>query len=112
MVIFDSGIYFILVWKTQPRQKKYYDTQGAGKVLENFMEHLKEINNRGNIYEQKLYDSNGNEELLHLMQIQKSLIYFVSALRSNELLIMKMQRTIFFAMNEEEMVLIFGSYLI
>ena len=72
---------FILFWfeKRSPGKKKYYDTQGVGKVLENFMEHLKEINNRGNIYEQKLYDSNGNEELLHLMQIQKSLIYFVSA---------------------------------
>ena len=72
------------------------------KVVQNFMDYLKEINNRRNIYEQKLYDSNRNEELLHLMRIQKSLVYFVTALRSNELLMMKMERTNFLSMNEEE----------
>jgi magnesium transporter len=36
------------------------------------------------------------------MRIQKSLVYFVTALRSNELLMMKMARTNFLGMNEEE----------
>ncbi len=52
--------------------------------------------------EQKLYDSNRNEELLQLMRIQKSLVYFVTALRSNELLMMKLTRTNFLHLNEEE----------
>jgi len=54
------------------------------KVTTNFQEYLKEINIRRNSLEQRLYDSNGNEELLQLMRIQKSLVYFVTALRSNE----------------------------
>ena len=66
------------------------------------MEHLKEINHQRNIYEQKLYDSNRNEELLHLMRVQKSLVYFVTALRGNELLMLKMERTNFLGLNEEE----------
>ena len=88
--------------KRSPDKKNIMILKVLEKVVQNFMEHLKEINNRRNIYEQKLYDSNRNEELLHLMRIQKSLVYFVTALRSNELLMMKMARTNFLAMNEEE----------
>lgn len=72
------------------------------KVVTNFQEFLKEINQRRNLLEQKLYDSNRNVELLELMRIQKSLVYFVTALRSNELLMMKMARTNFLQLNEEE----------
>jgi len=72
------------------------------KIVQNFMDHLKEINQRRNILEQKLYDANRNEHLLQLMRIQKSLVYFLTALRSNEMLMMKMARTGFLALNEEE----------
>ena len=37
-----------------------------------------------------------------LLRIQKSLTYFVTALRSNELLLMKIERTNFLVMNEDE----------
>ncbi|MEO7264775.1 MAG: magnesium transporter CorA family protein [Ferruginibacter sp.] len=72
------------------------------KITTNFQDHLKEINQRRNALEQKLYDANRNEELLQLMRIQKSLVYFVTALRSNELLMMKIARTDFLHLNEEE----------
>ncbi|MEO6537281.1 MAG: magnesium transporter CorA family protein [Ferruginibacter sp.] len=72
------------------------------KITTNFQEHLKEINQRRNALEQKLYDANRNEELLQLMRIQKSLVYFVTALRSNELLMIKLARTNFLNLNEEE----------
>lgn len=72
------------------------------KITTNFQDHLKEINQRRNAVEQKLYDANRNEELLQLMRIQKSLVYFVTALRSNELLMMKISRTNFLKLNEDE----------
>jgi magnesium transporter len=72
------------------------------KITTNFQEHLKEINQRRNLLEQKLYDSNRNVELLELVRIQKSLVYFVTALRSNELLMMKITRTNILQLNEEE----------
>ncbi len=72
------------------------------KITTNFQEYLKEINQRRNSLEQKLYDSNRNEELLQLMRIQKSFVYFVTALRSNELLMMKMSRTNILKLTEEE----------
>lgn len=72
------------------------------KVVTNFMEYLKEINQRRNLLEQRLYDANRNAELLQLVRIQKSLVYFVTALRSNEMLMMKLERTNFLGLTEEE----------
>lgn len=72
------------------------------KIVQTFMEHLKEINQRRNIYEQKLYNASRNEYLLELMRIQKSLVYFVTALRSNEMLMMKVERTNFLGLTEDE----------
>jgi len=72
------------------------------KVVQDFMAHLKEINQKRNLLEQRLYDANRNEQLLQLMRIQKSLVYFVTALRSNELLFMKLERTNFLGLNEDE----------
>ena len=72
------------------------------KIVQNFMEQLKEINQRRNTYEQKLYDASRNEHLLELMRIQKSLVYFVTALRSNEMLMLKLERTNFLGLTEEE----------
>jgi magnesium transporter len=72
------------------------------KIAQTFMDYLKEINHKRNLLEQKLYDANRNEELLDLMRIQKSLVYFVTALRSNELLLMKLQRSNFLGLTEEE----------
>ncbi|MGN6163367.1 MAG: magnesium transporter CorA family protein [Flavisolibacter sp.] len=72
------------------------------KIVQDFMEHLKEINQKRNLLEQQLYDANRNEQLLQLLRIQKSLVYFVTALRSNELLFMKLERTNFLGLNEEE----------
>ena len=72
------------------------------KVVQNFMEYLKEINQRRNILEQKLYAASQNEQLLQMMRIQKSLVYFVTALRSNELVLLKLERSNFLGLNDEE----------
>jgi len=88
--------------KRNPEKRNMMVVKIFEKVVQNFMDFLKEINNRRNTYEQKLYDSNRNEELLNLMRIQKSLLYFVTALRGNELLMMKLERTNFLGLSEEE----------
>ncbi|RBL89717.1 magnesium transporter CorA family protein [Chitinophaga flava] len=85
-----------------PEKKNMMVLKIFEKVVVNFLDHLKEINQRRNMLEAKLYDSNRNEELLAIMRIQKSLVYFVTALRSNELLLMKLERTNFLGLNEDE----------
>ena len=72
------------------------------KAIQTFMAFLKEINQKRNILEQKLYGAHKNEHLLDLMKIQKSLVYFVTALRLNELLLAKLKRSNFLNLNEDE----------
>jgi magnesium transporter len=86
-----------------PDNRKMMVLKIIEKVVQNFLDYLKEINQRRNIIEQKLYASNQNEQLLELMRIQKSLVYFVTALRSNELLLLKLERTNFLALIDDEL---------
>lgn len=72
------------------------------KIIQNFMEYLKEINQKTNQYEQQLYDSYKNEQLLNLMRIQKSLVYFITSLRTNEMMLLKLSRTNFLKLTDEE----------
>jgi magnesium transporter len=102
---FDNGAikkFLNTFQKRHPDKRNLMVLKIFEKVVGNFMDYLKEINQRRNLLEQKLYDANRNEELLELVRIQKSLVYFVTALRSNELLMMKLERTNFFGLNEDE----------
>jgi magnesium transporter len=85
-----------------PDKKNMMALKVFEKIVQNFMQYLKEINQRRNVIEQKLYVASQNEQLLQLMRIQKSLVYFVTALRSNEMLLMKLERTNFLGLNEED----------
>jgi magnesium transporter len=85
-----------------PDNRKMMVLKIIEKVVQNYMEFLKEINQKRNLLEQRLYDANRNDDLLQLMRIQKSLVYFVTALRSNELLLIKLERTNFLALNDDE----------
>jgi magnesium transporter len=85
-----------------PENRKMMVLKIFEKIIQTYMESLKEINLRRNAIEQKLYAANRNEQLLQMMRIQKSLVYFITALRSNELLLMKIERTHFLGLNEEE----------
>lgn len=103
---FDNGAIkkFLNTFKKRhPDKRNLMVLKIFDKVVSNFMDYLKEINQRRNLLEQKLYDVNRNEELLQLVRIQKSLVYFVTALRSNELLMMKLERTNFLGLNEDEL---------
>ncbi len=102
---FDNGAIkkFLSTFQNRsPDKKNMMILKIIEKIIQAYMEFLKEINVRRNVLEQKLYAANRNEQLLQLMRIQKSLVYFVTALRSNEMLLMKIERTNFLALNEEE----------
>ena len=102
---FDNGAikkFLNTYQKRHPDKRNLMVLKIFEKVVTTFMDYLKEINQRRNQLEQKLYDANRNEELLELVRIQKSLVYFVTALRSNELLMIKLERTNFLSLTEEE----------
>src|SRR6201986_406745 len=85
-----------------PERKNMMVLKIFEKITQTYLEYLKEINQRRNLMEQKLYASNRNEELVELMKIQKSMVYFITALRSNEILLLKLARTNFLGLTDEE----------
>lgn len=58
-----------------------------------YLNHLKEINKRTAIIENDLHKSLKNEELIKLLNIEKSLVFFITSLRSNELMMERLQKT-------------------
>jgi magnesium transporter len=67
-----------------------------------FLECLKKLNLKRNLIEQELYHSSRSSELKQLLRIEKSLVYFVSSLSTNELLKMKIKRTDLLKIGNEE----------
>ncbi|MDZ4846059.1 MAG: magnesium transporter CorA family protein [Chitinophagales bacterium] len=66
-----------------------------------FLHYLKQINNKRNLFEEELFESSRNKELAQMMNLQKSLVYFVTTLRANELMMMKVQRTDFLKIEDD-----------
>lgn len=58
-----------------------------------FLAYLREINHTVELVEDKLQASMRNNEVMELLKYQKSLVYFTTALRSNELMMERLQKT-------------------
>jgi magnesium transporter len=67
-----------------------------------YLNHLREINKILDTVEDRLQLSQRNRELLELLKYQKSLVYFTTALKSNELVMERLQRWQFFRMYAED----------
>ncbi|HVF25481.1 MAG TPA: magnesium transporter CorA family protein [Anaerolineales bacterium] len=67
-----------------------------------YLAHLREINRMTEAIEDKLQQSTRNREVLELLKYQKSLTYFATALRSNEVMMERVQRTQMFNQYEED----------
>lgn len=57
-----------------------------------YLKYLKEINKRTNSVEKELQSSLKNEELIKLLNIEKSLVFFTTSLKSNELMMERLQK--------------------
>jgi len=58
-----------------------------------YLDYLKQINKQTLIFEDKLQKSMKNEELIELLNLEKSLVYFTTSLRANEIVMERLQRT-------------------
>ncbi|GAB4453348.1 MAG: magnesium transporter CorA family protein [Anaerolineales bacterium] len=67
-----------------------------------YLTHLREINRATEAIEDRLQESQRNRELLELLKYQKSLTYFATALRSNEVMMERVQRMQIFNYYEED----------
>ena len=67
-----------------------------------YLTHLREINRTTEAIEDQLQKSTRNRELMELLKYQKSLTYFATALRSNEVMMERVQRTQIFNYYEDD----------
>lgn len=67
-----------------------------------YLGYLREIDRVIDVLEDQLQRSQRNRELLELLKYQKSLVYFTTALKSNELMMERLQRVQFFRMYEDD----------
>ena len=58
-----------------------------------FLQYLRIIDKKSEVIERKLHQSQKNEELIELLELEKSLVYFTTSLRSNEVVLEKLLRT-------------------
>ena len=79
--------------KLKPQDRGLFVLKIFEKNVNYYIRTLKNINNKRNLIEKELYDSSRNEELAKMLNLQKSLVYFVTNLRANEQVMMKVQRT-------------------
>ncbi|MCB0643160.1 MAG: magnesium transporter CorA family protein, partial [Phaeodactylibacter sp.] len=85
-----------------PAEEKRFVLQILEQTVFKYLNCLKQLNLKRNLIEQELYDSSRNRELKQLLRIEKSLVYFVNSLSANELLKMKMKRTDFLEIRQDE----------
>lgn len=70
----------------------------AGRYLQN----LKQIDKISNLMEQQLHKSLKNKELIQLLGLEKSLVYFSTSLKANDLTLEKVLRGRFIKLYEED----------
>jgi magnesium transporter len=58
-----------------------------------YLQYLRVINRQSETVEKQLHDSTRNRELIELLELEKSLVYFTTSLRSNEVVLEKMLKT-------------------
>jgi len=71
------------------------------KASQLYLTYLKDINRRTSLVEKELHKAMKNEELIKLLNIEKSLVSFASSLRSNELMMEKLPKVRIIKMSED-----------
>lgn len=67
-----------------------------------YLKYLKEINRNTSAIQRDLQKSVKNNELIQLLTLEKSLVYFTTALKSNELVLEKLQKERAFKLSEDD----------
>jgi magnesium transporter len=84
------------------RNKSTFVLYLLGRGAFTYLKFLKELNKRTNIIKDELQKSIRNNELIQLLSIQKSLVFFTTSITSNELLLEKLQKSPLIRFKEDE----------
>ena len=72
------------------------------QVAKRYLQYLKQIDKIYNYMERQLYKSQRNKELIQLLDLEKSLVYFSTSLKSNEVTLEKILRGRIVTLYEED----------
>lgn len=72
------------------------------KTAERYLMYVREINKKVDVLEDKLQKSTQNKEVLSMLKYQKSLTIFTTSLKSNELMMKRLQRSQLFNLYPED----------
>lgn len=75
---------------TQKRERMVLQLFLRASIL--YLRYLKDINNQADAIQLTLHKATRNRELLQLLNFEKSLVYFTTSLKSNELMMMRLQK--------------------
>ena len=73
-----------------PAMKSRFVLQILYRTASQYLQYLRYIDRQSDIVENKLHKSTQNRELIELLKLEKSLVYFTTALRSNEVVLEKL----------------------
>lgn len=68
-----------------------------------YLRYLRDLRQRADIVEQDLHESVSNEALMRLMNIEKSLVYFTTSLKANNILIQRLEHSRQLAIPENDL---------
>ncbi|HML25158.1 magnesium transporter CorA family protein [Methanomethylovorans sp.] len=71
-----------------------------------YLQYLRNIDKTSDVIESRLHRSLKNEELIQLLELEKSLVYFSTSLKSNEIVLEKIQRANLIKMYPDDMELL------
>ena len=76
------------------------------EIADLYLKHIKQIQKQADEVEKKIHKSMTNEMLINMLNLEKSLVYFSTALKGNDLIWYKIQRIFNNKLSEEEKELI------
>jgi len=83
-------------------KKSRFILQILYKISVLYLQYLKQIDRLSSTIESELHRSMKNKELIQLMDLEKSLVYFSTALKANEIVLERLQRHDFLQKYEED----------
>ena len=91
-----------MVKGTNTRMKTRFVLQIFYRIAARYLQYLKQINRMSSDIEMRLHKSMKNRELIQLLDLEKSLVYFGTSLRGNELVMRKVARGKIIPLYEED----------
>lgn len=85
-----------------PADQKHFVLDIFDRNVHFFLYYLREINRQRNVFEKEIYRSSRNRDLKKVLNLQKSLVYFVTNLRTNSLVMIKIKRVDFLKISQDE----------